>query len=72
MAGARVPYCPACRHFRVSWDPRFPRACTVFGIKSRELPSLEVLRATGRACPVFEESPRIRRERGPRARTGGE
>jgi hypothetical protein len=56
----RAPDCLQCTHFRVSWDPDFPRACTVFGIKSRKLPSHVVFEATGRHCPVFERSPRIK------------
>jgi hypothetical protein len=54
------PNCLKCRHFHVSWDPKFPRACRVFGVKSRDLPSRAVYSATGRHCPAFERSPRIR------------
>lgn len=54
------PDCLKCRHFHVSWDPHFPRACGVFGIKSWQLPSVEVFRATGRHCPAFEVSPRLK------------
>jgi len=50
----RAPDCLKCANFRVTWEPTFPRSCTVFGIKSRRLPSLEVLAATGRHCPAFE------------------
>ncbi len=51
----RAPDCLKCIHFRITWDPAFPRSCEVFGIKSRRLPSLEVFSATGRHCPVFEQ-----------------
>jgi hypothetical protein len=54
------PNCLKCHHFRVSWDPRFPRACRVFEIKSRELPSLEVYKATGTHCPSFQLSTKLR------------
>lgn len=50
----RAPDCLKCAHFKVSWDPAFPRTCLTFGIKSRALPSAEVFRATGRHCPAFE------------------
>lgn len=50
----RAPDCLKCVHFRVSWDPQFPRSCTVFSVKSRELPSVEVFRATGKHCPSFQ------------------
>ena len=56
----RAPDCLSCSHFHVSWDPRFPRACAVFGIKSRKLPSHVVFEATGRHCPEFAKSPRIK------------
>ena len=56
----RAPNCLKCLHFTVTWDPSFPRSCAVFGIKSRDLPSAEVFRATGRHCPAFEKSPRIK------------
>ena len=57
------PNCLKCGHFRISWDPRFPRACRVFEIKSRELPSVEVYRATGTHCPSFELSPKLKTSR---------
>jgi len=57
---AAAPNCLKCRHFYVSWDPSFPRACRVFGVKSRQMPSLAVYQATGRHCPAFERSPRLR------------
>jgi hypothetical protein len=50
---SRAPDCLKCVHFKVSWDPHFPRSCLVFGIKSRNLPSIEVYRATGSHCPSF-------------------
>ncbi|MDR2552401.1 MAG: hypothetical protein LBD31_04440 [Treponema sp.] len=47
------PDCLKCVHFKVSWDPAFPRACGLFGFKGRFMPSAEVFRATGRICPAF-------------------
>jgi hypothetical protein len=51
--GNRAPDCLKCAYFRVSWDPAFPRLCTVFGIKTKHLPSIEVFQATGHHCPSF-------------------
>lgn len=51
---ARAPDCLKCLHFKVSWDPAFPRSCLVFGVKSAFLPSREVYAATGKHCPAFE------------------
>jgi hypothetical protein len=39
---------------------RFPRSCRVFGIKSRELPSVVVYRATGHRCPAYKRSPKVK------------
>ncbi|HET7838876.1 MAG TPA: hypothetical protein VFL04_03890 [Rectinemataceae bacterium] len=53
-AEGKAPNCLKCVHFRITWEPAFPRSCLVFGIKSRNLPSVEVFAATGRHCPSFE------------------
>lgn len=50
----RAPNCLQCRHFLVTWNPRFPRACRMFNVKSRRLPSIVVFEATGRHCPAFD------------------
>ena len=49
----RAPDCLQCAHFKVSWDVSFPRACRLFGIKCRSLPSQEVFLATGKHCFSF-------------------
>jgi hypothetical protein len=46
--------CLICKHFVTTWNPKFPRACKVFGFKGKELPSVMVERVTGKQCPVFE------------------
>jgi len=46
--------CLKCRHYEVTWDPKFPRGCKVFKIKSVRLPSEVVRASTGRDCPAFE------------------
>jgi hypothetical protein len=55
-----APNCLKCLHFRVTWDPAFPRSCEVFGVKSQRLPSIEVFYATGRHCPSFELKPGLK------------
>jgi hypothetical protein len=49
----RSPNCLKCAHFKVSWDPNFPYSCTIFGIKTRLMPALEVFRSAGNACLSF-------------------
>ncbi|MDR2468642.1 MAG: hypothetical protein LBD22_06760 [Spirochaetaceae bacterium] len=56
----RVPDCLCCVHFKVSWDADFPRSCEIFTIKSRNMPSIEVLNATGRHCPAFVKKEGLR------------
>jgi hypothetical protein len=57
---AAQPFCLKCVHFRVTWDPRFPRSCELFGVKSVRMPSEEVYLATGRSCPSFELKPGLK------------
>jgi hypothetical protein len=49
----KTPNCLKCIHFKITWDPDFPRACEMFGFKGHNMPSVEVLHATGQPCPVF-------------------
>ncbi|MDR2481202.1 MAG: hypothetical protein LBD07_02785 [Spirochaetaceae bacterium] len=50
----RVPDCLKCDYFKVSWDNSFPRSCSIFEIKSKTMPSADVLSATGLHCPAFK------------------
>jgi len=45
--------CWQCRHFASSWDPKLPYLCRFMGFKSRNLPSMDVLRMDGTACMGF-------------------
>lgn len=47
--------CFQCKYFYVTWDPQFPKGCKAFGFKTRNLPSLEVFRSSGRKCLHFEK-----------------
>lgn len=47
------PNCSKCRHFYITLDERFPRGCKIFGIKGKNMPSIDVKRHTGHHCPVF-------------------
>jgi hypothetical protein len=51
----KLPNCRKCVHFKISWDPALPNSCTVFSIKSRFMPSLEVFRSAGENCPSFRQ-----------------
>jgi hypothetical protein len=53
------PDCWKCQYFAVSWDPKLPYLCKLFGFKSRNLPALEVIRADGKPCEGFVPKPTV-------------
>lgn len=46
--------CLKCVHFAVTWEPKRPKSCTLFGFKSAALPSVVVYRSTGSPCMGFQ------------------
>ncbi|MBA2872829.1 hypothetical protein HNQ85_003142 [Anoxybacillus calidus] len=46
--------CYQCKHFYVTWDPKFPRGCRAFAFKSTMMPSVTVFQSSGKACMKFE------------------
>ena len=46
-----------CRHLSITHQPDWPYACGLFGMRSRMLPSIEVLKSSGEPCRGFEEKP---------------
>ena len=51
------PNCWDCRFMAITWDVRTPYACKLMGFRSRNIPSLEVLRNDGRFCSGFSAKP---------------
>jgi hypothetical protein len=47
--------CMQCVHFAVSWDPKLPKACKLFGFKTARMPSVSVFEDSGYACLGFEK-----------------
>ncbi|MFO1442167.1 uracil-DNA glycosylase [Bacillus sp. Bva_UNVM-123] len=47
--------CFKCKYFYVTWDSRYPKGCKAFQFKTAQLPSAEVLRASGQPCLRFEK-----------------
>jgi hypothetical protein len=41
----------------ITWDVRTPYSCKVMGFRSRNIPSIEVLRNDGRFCSGFTAKP---------------
>lgn len=56
------PDCFKCLHFYITIDEKFPRGCKVFGIKGKNIPSVDVKRATGLSCPVFSSKHSVKQE----------
>ncbi len=50
--------CFRCAHFKVTWNPKSPKGCLLFGFSGTETPSETVIKTTGRKCPGFEEKKR--------------
>jgi hypothetical protein len=47
--------CFQCKHFFITWDPKFPRGCRALGFKSKEMPYRMVYEASGMDCLKFEK-----------------
>ncbi len=47
--------CLKCKHFFVTWEPKHPRGCRLYGFKTQLMPSLLVFQSTGMPCQGFEE-----------------
>lgn len=63
MDKGKSPDCLKCEYFYVTWDPAFPRGCRVFEIKSKQMPSYEVKKATGMHCPSYKESSKLKKKK---------
>jgi hypothetical protein len=64
VTSANQPNCYRCRHFRITHNPQWPYGCEFFGMRSKGLPSSEVLRSSGQVCGAFEEKERPRKREG--------
>ena len=52
------PQCMKCKHFFITHNPKTPRACRVYKIQSKDLPSQIVKLANGGVdCIGFESKP---------------
>jgi len=49
----KILQCGKCKYYYITWDKRFPNGCRAYGIKTRYMPSAEVLKATGRGCLCY-------------------
>jgi len=49
--------CYNCVHFAVTWEPKHPRSCKLFGFKTAQLPSMAVEKSSGEPCVGFQRKP---------------
>ncbi|MFO7448341.1 MAG: hypothetical protein R6W90_18420 [Ignavibacteriaceae bacterium] len=49
--------CRKCKYFIITWDSKRPYGCIAFGMKTRQMPSIEVYKSSGRECLKFEAKP---------------
>lgn len=47
--------CRKCSYFYITWDPQMPYGCNGLGFKSKNLPSYEVLSASGKECLKYKK-----------------
>lgn len=52
--GGDIPTCRGCRHFFITYDPRYPLGCRAMGFKGRRNPHIEVQSASGAPCRLRE------------------
>ncbi|MCT4566010.1 MAG: uracil-DNA glycosylase [Maledivibacter sp.] len=45
--------CFKCKYFYITWDQNSPRGCRYFGFKTSLIPSIAVLRSSGKKCGAF-------------------
>ena len=46
--------CLKCKHYAVTWNPKFPNTCKLLGFKSAAMPSTVAYNSTGKVCEGFQ------------------
>jgi hypothetical protein len=49
------PNCRKCRFYYITWEPQHPHGCRAMGFKAKELPSVIVLKNSGKPCLLFQK-----------------
>ncbi|QFY42798.1 hypothetical protein F6R98_09340 [Candidatus Methylospira mobilis] len=60
-ADGKRPDCNNCTHYYITYDANFRYGCRAFGFKSRQLPAVEVIEASGEQCHCFQKKKHARR-----------
>ncbi len=50
---SQVPRCTDCAHYYITHETQFRYGCRAMDFKSRRLPMLDVLEASGQPCQFF-------------------
>ena len=45
--------CRRCVYYYVTWDIQFPYGCKLYGVKSKQVPSIVVSKSIGMPCDRF-------------------
>ncbi len=54
----QIPDCNLCIHYYITHDVNFRYGCRALDFKSRRLPILDVIEASGEPCHYFSEKQR--------------
>jgi hypothetical protein len=55
MMSKNTVNCRKCKHFFITWDVKNPYGCRAMGFKGKKMPSLTVLKNSGKPCLLFDE-----------------
>lgn len=50
--------CYKCKYYYITWDIRFPYGCKLYGVKSKQIPSIVIFKSIGTSCCEFIEKSR--------------
>ena len=53
--GGKEVQCNNCKYYYITWEIQFPYGCKLYGIKSKQVPSVIVSKSIGMPCNEFIE-----------------
>lgn len=56
MSTPTKPECRKCKFFHITWDAQMPYGCKLYGLKSRQVPSL-IVKTSAADCLGFSPKP---------------
>lgn len=55
--------CLQCQYYLNTWDKYAPRGCSVYGIKSMQIPAMLVKRESGEDCMSYKKKDHSKRQK---------